>query len=150
MPHQGMIVAHQFGEDLPAFASVAEARQSLFAARDTGLVDLTAAPALQSALDYSPNSLNVLEQWFFISGQPITLPTGYSTAHAIGFYLGEVFCRHGGFMWVVEEFVFSPGRYEIGVGRSQLSIMLTKGRSLRAAGNKQMRSLSREFAKYAT
>ncbi len=150
MSRQGMIIAHQFATDLPSFANLAEARQSLFAARDAGLADLLAVVELQGKLDYTPNSLNLLEQWFFASGQPTALPSGYSTAHAIGFYLGEVYCRYGGFAWTVQEYVFSPGRYEIGVSRTSMSLMLTKGKLLRATGNKRMRSLSREFNKYAT
>lgn len=149
MSRQGMIIAGQYATDLPTFGSVAEAERSLFAARDRGLQELLSVPEFKGLLDYTPDSLNVLEQWFFASGQPIALATGYSVAHAIGFYLGEVYCRHGGCKWVVEEFVFSLGRYELGVNRNLMSIMLTKGKLPRAAGNKQMKSLFREFKKYA-
>lgn len=149
MSRQGMIVAGQYAVELPTFGNLSQAEQSLFACRDAALVELLSVSELQRALDYSPESLKLLEQWFFASGEPVALPSGYSTAHAIGFYLGEVYHRHAGFKWAVQEFVYSPGRYEIGVSRTLMSIMLTKGRLPRAAGNQQRQSLWREFKKYA-
>jgi hypothetical protein len=60
-----------------------------------------------------------------------------------------VLCREVNFSWVVQEYQFAKGRYEIGVQRPLLSIMLTKGRKLQLAGNKRMQSLWREFQRYA-
>lgn len=125
MSRQGMIGAGQHATDLPGFRSVAEAEHSLFASRDRALKELFALPELQRALDYRPESLNLLEQWFFASGQPVALATGFSVVQAIGFYLGEVCCWHSGFKWLVQEFVLSPGHYELCVSRAPMTILLT-------------------------
>lgn len=143
-----MIIAGQYGAELPAFASLVDAERSLFLARDRGLQELRWIPGLP-VIDCTPESLDVLEKCFFAAGSAMTLRTGYSVAHAIGFYLGEVYCRHGGCEWVVAEYAFTPGRYEIGVKRDLMSIMLTKGRLPKLVANKRMQSLRLEFKKYA-
>jgi hypothetical protein len=102
-----MIVAGQYGLDLPQFSGHAEAEKTLLAQRDTGLQELHAAQDLAASLDYSAESLKTLERWFFENGQPVATPSGYSMAHAIGFYFGEVLCRTKQFQWVVLEFAFS-------------------------------------------
>jgi hypothetical protein len=67
---------------------------------------------------------------------------------AVGYYFGETLCRAAGFRWTVIQFAFTEGRYEIGVSRGLLSIMLTNGRPLSRVRNKRMQSLWREFARY--
>jgi hypothetical protein len=67
----------------------------------------------------------------------------------MAFYLGEVLCRHAGFSWVVQEFAFEHGRYEVGVKRSLATIMLTRGRSPKASNNKRMQSIWSEYLRYA-
>jgi hypothetical protein len=146
----GMIIAGQYAHGLPEFGSHEEAEKALFAQRDTGLQELQALNGLAANLDYSPESLKTLERWFFENEQPATTASGYSMPHAIGFYFGEVLCRTLQFRWVVQELVFAKGRYEIGVQGPLLAIMLTKGRQLRAAGNKRMQSLWREYQRYST
>jgi hypothetical protein len=150
MSRQGIITAGQYSVELPTFGSITEAKNSLFGSRDVGLRELLSVLQLQGLLDYTPESLKPLEKWFFTAGQPAALPTGYSVAHSIGFYLGEVYCRHAGFNWIVQEFSFAKGRFEIGVHRSLLSIMLTKGITPQSTGNKRMQSLWREFKQYAS
>ncbi len=149
MSRYGMVVAGQYAQDLPVFSGHADAEKTLFVQRDTGLEELNTVSDLAANLDYSPGSLKAVERWFFESGQPATTAAGYSVPHAIAFYFGEVLCRTGSFHWVVQEFPFAKGRYEIGVQRPLLSIMLTKGRKLQTAGNKRMQSLWREFQSYA-
>jgi len=145
----GLIVAGQYGEALPAFADAGAAKMALTAQRDTGLQELRKVKALTADLDYSAESLKTVERWFLENGQPASTAAGYSMPHAIGFYFGEVLCRVGGFGWVIQEFPFLKGRYEIGVQRGGLAIMLTKGRIPSAVGNKRMASLWREYQKYA-
>ena len=149
MSHNGMIVAGQYAQDLPAFSDHAVAEKQLFAQRDNGLREIHTLSDLTSSLDYSPESLKALECWFFENGQPNTTASGYSMAHAIAFYYGEVLCRTRNFVWIVQEFSFAKGRYEIGVKRELLTIMLTKGKKMRTEGNKRMQSLWREFQQYA-
>ena len=142
-----MVAAGQFAKDLPKFEGLAQAERVLLAARDRGLVELRNGADL--ALDFTAESLDTLERWFFESGQPKTIASGYSAAHAVGFYFGETLCRAAGFHWVVEEFPFSPGRFEIGVSRGLATVMLTKGLLPEAQNNQRMRSLSRAFKRYA-
>ena len=108
------------------------------------------APALADLrVEAMRESLKPLERWYFENGQPATTASGYSMPHAIAFYFGEVLCRTWQFRWLVQEYDFSKGHYEIGVQRQLLTIMLTKGRKLQAPGNKKMQSLWREVQKYA-
>jgi len=149
MSRYGLVVAGQYAQGLPAFRDIEEAKRSLFAARDRAIEEILSVPELVERLDFSPASLSALESWYFASQQPVSFPSGFSVAHAIGFYFGEVFVRSAGFTWVVDEFVFQPGRYEIGVRRPLVGIMLTKGKLPKTSGNKKMQSLLREFNRYA-
>jgi hypothetical protein len=148
MSKQGVAVAESLGKRLPSFAGSAEAETSLYAKRDRAFTELSDVSALEGQLDYSPESLDRLEQWFFSNGQPERLQTGFNVADAIGFYVGEVYCRNAGFSWVVREFVFMRGRYEIGVSRGSLTVMLTTGIVPPTTNNKRMRYLRRTFDRY--
>ena len=150
MSHNGMIVAGQYAQDLPVFSDQADAEKQLFAQRDNGLREIHTINDLTSSLDYSPESLKALERWLFENGQPDTTASGYSMAHAVAFYYGEILCRSKKFQWVVQEFSFAKGRYEIGVKRELLTIMLTKGKKMRTKSNERMQSLWREFQQYAS
>jgi hypothetical protein len=70
MSRQGMIAAGQYAVELPSFGSANEAETELLASRDAGLGEIFTVPELQRVLDWSPESLKPLEQWFFAAGQP--------------------------------------------------------------------------------
>lgn len=142
-------MAHQFAQGLPEFPELSAAKEALLAWRDKGLQELHLLSGLAPLLDYSPETLKSLESWFFENGQPTTTESGYSVAHAIAFYFGEALCRNRQFHWVIQEFAFIKGRYEIGVERQRFAIMLTKGKHLQLAGNKRMQSLWREYQRCA-
>ena len=148
MSKQGVTTAIAHGAELPGYGSLEEARDGLWRLRASCIQALVAA-LTESVLDFSLESLNALEQWFFAGGQPSALPSGMPRSTAIAFYFGEVLVRHRSFTWVVEPYFMSPGRYEIGVRRGLTTIMLTRGIALSLRGNKSMRSLSRMVAKYA-
>jgi len=97
MSQYGMLVACQFAQDLPEFPEQSDAKEALLAWRDKGLQELSLLSGLAALLDYSPESLKSLESWFFENGQPAATESGYAIAHAVAFYLGEVFCRSGQF-----------------------------------------------------
>ena len=145
MSRSGLIVAHQHGEELPAFADIRAAEAALSKERDTGLGEIRKVEALTADLDYSTESLKTVERWFFENGQPASTSSGYSISHAIGFYFGEVLCRVGGFGWVIQEYAFLKGRYEIGVQRGLLTVMLTKGRTPRRPGIKGWNHFGENF-----
>jgi hypothetical protein len=148
MSRYGLNVARQHAAGLAAFDSLEEAERLLYEQRDAGLRELQDIQQLQGVLDYSPESLKSLEQWFFETGQPATTITGYSISRAVGFYLGEVFCRYGDFNWIVRENPFGKGTYEVGVTCGLMTLMLTQGRPLTLKGNKLRLSLWREFTRY--
>jgi hypothetical protein len=148
MSRQGLVVARQQAALLPAFGSLEEARDALYRGRDTVLGKLEGVEELRGSLDYSPESLKSIERWFFEAGKPSTIG-GCSVLQAIAFYLGEVFCRHASFRWIVQENAFAKGKYSIGVTKGLLSIMLIGVNQLTLAGNKRMQSLWREFKKYS-
>jgi hypothetical protein len=148
MSRHGRIIAEQYGSDLPVFENVNEAEEVLLELRTSGLRALEEIEELSGKIDYTPESLKLLERWYFANGKPAATKTGYSMPHAIGFYFGEILNRNSGFSWVVNEFAFKKRRYEVGVQRGRVSIMLTKGKKLQEAGNAQMQSLFREWKKY--
>lgn len=149
MSREGMKAAVHYGSELPEFSSHAEAEAALCALRNSTLSALISDLGQAISLDFSGESLKRLEAWFIENGSPETIRTGYSLPHAIGFYFGEVLCKTSNFSWVVEELPFQRGRYEIGVKRPLLSIMLTKGKRPSISGNKRMQSLWREWKSYA-
>src|SRR3546814_881077 len=144
-----MIAAKQYAEELPKFDSLSNAEPTLLKAKEQTLGALLDQHGETLSLDLSQESLKRLEKWYIESGCPDAGAGGYSIPHAIGFYFGEVLCKHSGFRWVVEEFPFEPGRYNIGVKRPLLSVMLTKGRRPTIEGNNRMQSLWRECGSYA-
>jgi hypothetical protein len=144
-----MIAAISYGKELPTFTDVPEATVALGAYRDMCLSALQSDVA-QDRLDYSPESLDRLERWFFEAKEPSMLPSGLPVASAIGFYLGETLCKNCGFRWTVEPFAFGQDRYEIGVTRPLMTIMLTFGIRPQAKGNKRMQSLRRTLKQYAS
>lgn len=149
MSQQGLIAAYHHSEDLPQFASRDEATKILFSLRDATLGALVDELGTELELDYSFDSLKRLEKWFFLTGAPTEGKVGFSFALAIGFYIGELLCRNCGFRWAVDEFIFRPGFFEIGVERPLLSIMLTKGILPDARDNKRMQSLYRKAKRYS-
>lgn len=148
MSRSGLTVAQQFGVFLPEYSSVGEAEINLYRLRDEALQEITFQLGESLRLDFSAESLKRLERWYFENGCPQTFNSGGAVAAAVGFYFGETLCRAGQFAWMVKEFAFAKSRYEIGVSRALLSVMLTNGRALSPARNKKMQSLWREFAKY--
>jgi hypothetical protein len=148
MSRQGMVVAKEYGAQLPLFATLSDAKAKLFDQRDATLQAF--APEIASlGLDFSPASLKILEGWYVSNGSPLAGASGYSLPHAIGFYFGEVLCRSAGFAWIVEEFAFQRERYEIGVRKALTSIMLTRGKRPVIEGNKRRQTLWREYGLHA-
>jgi hypothetical protein len=147
MSRQGMVIALQYGEGLPAFDSIADAKRSLFALRDQILHAFLTQHGQELTLDFSPSSLKVLERWF-LEGRSTASESAFIHL-AIGFYFGEVLCRGAGFEWVVAEFAFQAGRYEVGVSQGRFSLMLSTGLHPRLApNNKRMQSLFRRYKSY--
>jgi hypothetical protein len=150
MSKYGILVASQYRQDLPEFPDQSTAEEALLAWRDRGLQDLGTVRGLAPLMDYSPASLKLLERWYFENGEPVAATSGYSIAQVVALYFGEVLCRSQQFQWVVQEYAFAEGRYQIGVERPLFAIMLTKGMRLQLAGNKRMQSLWRQYQRYTS
>lgn len=113
--------AWEKGENYPSFSSQAEAESILLDIRDMHLRLLAKAADRSSVfqVDYSPESLIRLESWYFelvksggfqeIGIDRVTFELCMDT------YEGEVAVRGAGAKWVVQEYAFRRGRYEIGV-----------------------------------
>lgn len=145
MSRQGMTAALRYGEDLPAFSSLAEAEENLLQLKESTLDAFLAEHGSSIGLDFSPESLKSLENWYFEAGHPKAGAGNYAMPLAIGFYFGEVLCRSAGFVWTVEEYPFVRGRYEVGVRRRLAAIMLTKGKAPPAEGNARRQRMWREY-----
>ena len=148
MSRAGINVAQQFGADLPCFPNAEAAELELHALKRRCLTELASIAELAPLLDYSPDSLKSLERWYYENGEPKAITSNTSTAQAFGFYIGEVYCQNARFEWIVKEFAFMKGHFEIGVHRPGMSIMFTKGRLPASTGNKLKQSLFREYKKY--
>ncbi len=118
MTRKGLAVATAYGAKLPRFRSVAEARRALYALRDASLAalaDLTPVP-----LDRTPESLGALEKWFFAECPKRLQPR---VERAMGIYFGAVAVKQTSARWVVTEFPFKPGTFELGVEQRLSAIM---------------------------
>jgi hypothetical protein len=145
------------GKDLPAFDSPEEAERALFAGRDLllGLLRRTTQPQDPFRFDMTPESLKTLEQWYFdLADRNAFAQRGTIKAQfeeAMSMYFGLVLVQNcPEFTWKVEAFPFSPGRYEVGVGKPLLFIAARTAIDLDARPNNRRRqSLWTEYAKYS-
>lgn len=156
MSRAGRRAADELGRSLPRYGSQAEAEQALFAQRDVLLERLRVAAAASQAFrcDFTPESLKTLERWYFDARERNMLAeyglSPETCERCMAMYLGEVIVRnHAAFHWVVREFPFARGRYEIGVDRGTLAVMLTRWGSLPMRPNNRKReSIWREYHRW--
>ena len=157
MTKPGLKIAGEYGKKLQAFSSHQKAESALFAQRDSlhaSVVSL-GQKSLKFRADFTPESLNQLESLFFDSldaqefdrlgvDQP-------AFERMIGMYFGEVYVRNvPGAEWFVAEYAFEQGKYEIGVRKGSLSLMLTNGLIPEPhERNVKQRSLLRLYKRYA-
>lgn len=150
---KGLDAAREFGERLPRFSNLAEAEPALFRERDRVLDLLRAASRVRPgfAFDLSPASLKQLEPWYFSSVEgPGAEAAGLDRTTlewAVAMYFGAVVVQHcPPFAWVVTEFPFLAGRYEIGIERPLYRRSLTLGIDLTARpNNRRQQSLWRDY-----
>lgn len=134
MGTEGLKAAALHALTLPAFGSLTEAQVALTAKKSLAIAQLLSAAASSHAtnLDFSAESLLRLEQWYFeridrrrVFGL-LRRAEPEELAESCAFYFGEVVVRTiSGVQWVVEEFAFAPGRYEIGIRKGLGAWMLS-------------------------
>lgn len=69
----------------------------------------------------------------------------------MSFYFGEVAHRNSGAEWIVEEYAFERGKYEIGVRRGLMNFMLGGFADyFETPNNKRRQSIYRQYRQYFT
>ena len=148
-----MIAAAEHAAQLPAFASLGEAKATLYRERDRLLAELAKFALESNGFDctFRPDTLKALEAWYFqlLDDDAFTVMPRRKLERCIAVYFGEVLVRSLHFEWVVSEYTFSPGRYELGVRQALLSVMLTgPKRPDPRERSGRMQSLWREYLRY--
>lgn len=156
MSKQGLEVVARYGDDLPLFASLDDARNFYFAFRDRHL-SIWARIAVEQdkfVADFSPESLKQVEAWYFdlwenelFDTYKVDRPT---FERCMAMYFCEMVVRNfQDATWVVEEFVFSTGKYELGVRRQLCTYMILRFTDhYKEPNNKRRQSIYRLFNKY--
>jgi hypothetical protein len=123
MGSYGRKIAVEYGETLPEFANLKEAKPALMKLKKKYVEKLNAAVQSSTgvALDYSPDSLVRLEAWYFEQvSKKRKKPSPQELAEWCAFYFGEVVVKTiPDTKWVVESYAFSPGHYTIGVSQGK-------------------------------
>lgn len=154
MARRGSETAIQHGEKLLAFPSLEEAQRHLYAFRDKHLALLSEVATQYPDFhpSYMPESLKQLEQWYFHlyetdSFQRVGLTRGiFETCMAM--YFGETVVRSTTARWIVEEYPFAPGKYELGVRKDLMTMMLYRFTDhFLVPNNKRRQSLFRNYGK---
>jgi hypothetical protein len=158
MSDAGRKAALAHGDKPPEFGSPDEAAAALATEKDSAvaslLSDCESSPDV--ALDFSPDSLLRLEQWYFdrISQRRffgiVRAADQEVLARWCASYFGEVVVRSlEGAAWVVEECPFVPGRYTIGVRHGMFTMTLTSfHEKLHHPKNKKRDSIWRTYQHY--
>jgi hypothetical protein len=158
MTTAGRKAALSHGEQLPTFESPEVAESSLLGLRDQLLAELQRLVKETGfgQLDFSPMSLKAVEKWFFTTAESPGFASYSADSEvvrkAVGVYLGEVLVRSDpSWRWAVEKFPFMPNRYELGVCKPLVSIMLLPGSGVlnEQTSGKRRESLWRLYKQYA-
>jgi hypothetical protein len=145
-----------FGKKLPSFASQTDAERELYAFRDARLQKLSqvASATEDFELTWTPESLKGIEAWYFELWENNAFEVIGSTREefeeCMAMYFGEVFVRNvSGAKWIVEEYAFESGKYEIGVQKDAIAIMLRRETDhFKTPNNKRRQALWRQYRKY--
>jgi hypothetical protein len=155
MSKYGLKIAKEFGKKLPEFPNYQEAERHLFAWRDEhlALLERIAEHSTSFIADYSAASLKKLEAWYFELWENNSfekLQINRETfERCMSFYFGEVANRNGSAKWIVEEYAFGRGKYEIGVRSGLTTIMLGRFTDLfETPSNKRRQSIYRQYQQY--
>jgi hypothetical protein len=156
MTRRGLEVARQRDNFLPLFSSQEEAERVLFQLRDDSRNEIRQL-ARQSniQLDFSAESLKSLERWYFelrrTDGFTQLGVTQEKFERCMGFYTSFVYTENDPqFKWIVEESYLVKGRFEIGVTKGLMTVMVSHhSHAPELKNNKRMQSIYREYKKLA-
>jgi hypothetical protein len=153
----GLKIAKLFGKKLPAYVSQANAEKELFAFRDVRLQRLNALALASNTFepDSSPESLKSLEIWYFELWENNTFKSINTKREefeeCMAMYFGNVVVKNTAKAeWIVSEYAFEKGKYELGVTWGSGSIMLSRFTDHFKTPNKRYQSIWRKFNHYCT
>ncbi len=157
MTQRGLEIANQFGKKLPSFANQAKAEEYFFAYKDNHLSILAEIASKQTKFlcDYSPESLKNLELWYFeLYENDSFYQFGVDREifeRCMAMYFGEVMIKNiEGAHWIIEEYAFTPSKYELGVNKGLGAVMLNRWTDhFETPNNKRKQSIYREYKKFA-
>lgn len=151
----GRQIAIHHGEKLPAFSSWEEAQRELFAFRDHRLALLARISEghPQFELNYRPESLKGLEQWYFHLYETDSFAQVGATREifetCMAMYFSQTAVQSANARWIVEEYFLTPGRYQLGVRKDLITIIISRFSDyFREPNNKRRQSLLRMYTKY--
>jgi len=153
----GLKVAKAFGHKLPAFASRVEAEAQLFGKRDERLLRVKHLAARSGSVftaDFTPESLRDLEHWYFTLYETDAFGSlGVSREEferCMATYFCEVAVRNSpGAKWVVREYAFERGKYEVGVQRGLIYLMRSRFTDhYKQLNNKRHQKIYREYKQH--
>jgi hypothetical protein len=158
MSRLGMKIAESFGRTLPVFRTAGDARSQLFAERDERLTKIKTLAAKSEcfAADETPESLKKMEAWYFQLVDGDDFPALGVSREEFEKCMATYFCQVAvmncsGTEWHVGEYAFGKGKYEIGVKRGLLQLMLGSFRDHYAKrSNRAHTAIFREYQRYFT
>jgi hypothetical protein len=148
-----MNAAYEYGKHLPSFSDLGEAKVALYQRRDVLIEAIVSSAEATNLFDasFSPESLKGLEAWYFNliesdSFQRIGV-NRIAFEQAMAMYFGETLVRNSAdFEWIVQEFPFEAGKYEIGVKKRLFTMMLGGfGSVADRPNNKRRESIWRDY-----
>lgn len=157
MSKYSLNIAHQYGEKLESFNSLEEAKQYFLSYKDSllkRLEDLCKDNSFFSP-DYTIDSLKQLEKWYFGLFENNLFDTigldREEFENLMSIYFGAVVVRNNdSAKWVVEEFAFVKGKYELLVNKGAMNMAIDNkcNNWFKKPCNKTHTLLFREYNKY--
>ncbi len=155
MSKYGLQVAIKYGEKLPSFSGMEDAKECLFAFRDEHLALLEKITKQQSVFtpDYQPVSLKQLEGWYFKLYETNSfhlLGTNREVFEScMAMYFGEIAVRRGKAQWIVQEYFLDKRKFQLGINNGLMKMMLERFTDhYNTPNNKRRQSLFRLYDRF--
>lgn len=151
--------AIKYGDNLREFSNISQAENYFIAHKDSLLNRLRSASTQSSVFfpDYTVESLKRIEQWYFdLYEENAFGKIGLSQKEfecMMSVYWGEVIIKnHGDAKWIVEEYPFVQGKYELLVNKGLINVSIGEHFCdlYKRPNNKRKNILFREYNKYFT